>query len=609
MKANWILSALAASLLACLLTVHAAEAAGPPVAPAAEKPGQDIQDLVFFADHRPVLVRLHVRVDGKAFTAAWEGFIDRVFKYCDKNGDGFLNKAEAASIPPIAALFGGGFGPFGRFGGGPPTLAMLDTNKDGKVSRQELADYYRRNGAGPFHLNYQGEAGANAARLALDLNGVYGFGGGARQSKEGLNKKIFELLDKNRDGKLSRAELAAAAKIFAKLDTNDDEMITTGELLGQMASSGSGLDFAVVNAIGDFGTGQADAGASPFHVIQSNRPDPALARRLLGKYAGKNKTLSAKALGLDGAAFAKLDIDRDGQLDAEELARFALRAPDIGFTVNIGQQGAKIAVGKGGPLAKLTTVQNGFPILEFGNNRLELSGPERTGSGIMANFVVDNQYRQQFKAADTDNNGYIDRAEANRSPFFRDLFSAMDRDGDGKVFEKEMLAYFKSMDALARSARDSVVSMSIHNKVGSLFDMVDTDGDGRLSVRELRQMPGLIKKLDKKGDGYIRLSDIPRGYSAHFSRGRSAAGFQGLGGVFVLDAGGGPTQPIPDRKAGPLWFRKMDRNRDGDVSRREFLGTDEEFKKIDTDGDGLISLQEAEAYDRLKRQGKQKNEK
>jgi hypothetical protein len=45
----------------------------------------------------------------------------------------------------------------------------------------------------------------------------------------------------------------------------------------------------------------------------------------------------------------------------------------------------------------------------------------------------------------------------------------------------------------------------------------------------------------------------------------------------------------------------MDRNRDGDVSRKEWLGTDEEFRKIDTDGDGLISHEEAERYDKLRR--------
>jgi hypothetical protein len=73
-----------------------------------------------------------------------------------------------------------------------------------------------------------------------------------------------------------------------------------------------------------------------------------------------------------------------------------------------------------------------------------------------------------------------------------------------------------------------------------------------------------------------------------------------------LIVGGSGGVPDPARLArvtapprGPLWFRKMDRNGDGDVSRREFLGTAEQFRKIDADGDGLISLEEAEKADAL----------
>jgi Ca2+-binding EF-hand superfamily protein len=71
------------------------------------------------------------------------------------------------------------------------------------------------------------------------------------------------------------------------------------------------------------------------------------------------------------------------------------------------------------------------------------------------------------------------------------------------------------------------------------------------------------------------------------------------GGTFVISGEGFGRRPQPTQAArGPEWFRKMDRNGDGDVSPREFLGTDEQFRAIDADGDGLISVEEAEAYDK-----------
>ena len=52
-------------------------------------------------------------------------------------------------------------------------------------------------------------------------------------------------------------------------------------------------------------------------------------------------------------------------------------------------------------------------------------------------------------------------------------------------------------------------------------------------------------------------------------------------------------------RPGLIWFQKMDRNRDGDISPREFLGPRDTFKKIDADGDGLISREEAEKAEAL----------
>jgi hypothetical protein len=59
-----------------------------------------------------------------------------------------------------------------------------------------------------------------------------------------------------------------------------------------------------------------------------------------------------------------------------------------------------------------------------------------------------------------------------------------------------------------------------------------------------------------------------------------------------------PTFVAPANVAqAPSWFAKADFNSDGDISRREFLGSFERFDAVDQDEDGYISRDEAASFD------------
>src|SRR5262249_8490239 len=158
---------------------------------------RDVQDFVYPGENGPVLIRLHVRIDGKPLVDAWEEFVGKLFAFLDVDGDGVLSKTEAARVPPIPMLFNNGPG----FAGPRPNIEMaLAKNRDGKVTRDEMADWLRRNGAAPFQLRAGGNQQFQTRIVFL--------GQAEPPSADAINEKLFALLDANKDGKLSRSELA-----------------------------------------------------------------------------------------------------------------------------------------------------------------------------------------------------------------------------------------------------------------------------------------------------------------------------------------------------------------------------------------------------------------
>lgn len=547
-------------------------------------------DVIFLADSRPVLVRLHVQLDGKSLVERWNGFITDLFKQLDKNKDGTLDRAEATTIPSPSELFvasaGRGFRPAVLPGA---SIVGVDPNNDGKVTRDELADYYANKGGSPLSL-VQGNGDNEAYRRR-----VLGFSGQQPEQgqAEAINKALFAALDVDKDGKLSRQELVAAVKPLMKKDADDDEILTSAELRGE-----AGVDYGYQVVV----SGLELTTPLTNGLLLEVKPTDAyftrtLARTLIERYGRTQERkmegkLSASDLGLDEAIFKQLDKNKDGKLDEDELGFFARRAPDAEVSIALGgKEGVAILKEFSG----LKKENDGSLALQVGNTLLNL----KLETAQPTQFAVpvaneDALLKMQFAAVDTDGNGYLDETEARRGPFNMS-FKAMDADGDGKLYLKEMLAWFAARKELRDKANAVCVTLALSDQGKGVFDLLDTDRDGRLSVRELRNAPRLLRELDHDEDGALSVGEVPRRFQVGARRGPANSGF---GDRVVAFAGRpGVARPAPTPTRGPLWFRKMDRNRDGDVSRREFLGTDEQFRVIDDDGDGLIDSKEAEAYD------------
>ncbi|HEY7315658.1 MAG TPA: hypothetical protein VH643_40390 [Gemmataceae bacterium] len=558
---------------------------------AAEPPApSDSQDFVFLAEARPVLVRMQVRIDGRPLQTVRDDFMKHLFAHLDLDGDGVLSKDEAERVPAPNQLLSGGFTALLGANAAPKQDA-LDADKDGKVTLAELSDYYRKNGFAPFQFQLNPNDAAARAQLA--------YLGGARPDPEvaAVSKAIFARLDANKDGKLTEDELAAAPDVLLRLDENEDEIVTAAEMVPD-AKPPSPMNAAMM-------AGRAKSNSTGNDTLVPiptlGQPPKELAAHMQQRYGAgkKEKKLSREDLRLDEATFDHLDADKDGVLDADELIGFAKRAPDLCLTVRFGTNDkAKTPLellpvdGRPSALADKVKTRNGLLLLDLGATRAELRRRHEENDFSRLMSFVRPQLVAQFKAADADGNGYLDKEEAKKGRFFGGIFKAMDRDNDDKVTEKEFLAFLDKVQDLQKRATASCVTLVLRDRSRGLFSLLDTNGDNRLSVREMRQATKLLRQLDHQGKGYLRPEDLPRNYQLTMRFG-SANAENDQEAIFIQRYLDGYREETSSAR-GPAWFRKMDRNRDGDVSRKEFLFSDEQFRRIDLDGDGLISVEEAE---------------
>jgi Ca2+-binding EF-hand superfamily protein len=553
------------------LAATAVDAARPLVPP---PPKDHAPQLLFLGEKRPMRFRLDVRFHGRPFQQAWDDYMARWFEYADLNGDGLLTPDETQRLPEARVFLRLLHGRFAFYEDKTVALfAELDANKDGKVTLDEMKAYYRKGGFGPLQTLPDPDPGLGQA----------------------LTDALFHHLDRDRDGKLSQQELAAAEKSLAPVDTNNDDLITPEKLV-------PGLDFGFGRPMQKRGP---DDPPPLLSLVNPDDPPDKLAAPLLAQYdKDKDGKLSRAEIGFDEATFKALDSNKDGLLDSAELARWFRQPADLELTIPLSdlrppRAASELALffgaaekepppievlTRGGPppalAAALDKRDDGTRMLRSERTLVEFRR-DRSPQELM-NIIL-RELRDQFKGALRDKKTYLEKKDARRNPFLKGLFPIIDRDGDGKATVDEFNAFLKLM----RQGATSYTVLTIADRGACLFELLDTNRDRQLGLRELRAAWQNVSAWDANKDGSLARDEVPRHVRVSLCAGEPGQ-FRNLGSEYET------ASPTSRRKtAGPVWFRRMDVNGDGDVSRREWLGTEEEFRRIDLDGDGLISLEEA----------------
>lgn len=318
--------------------------------------------------------------------------------------------------------------------------------------------------------------------------------------------------------------------------------------------------------------------------------------------------------------WSALDLDGDGLLSSDEISKTTdtLKQADINRDeilnldelTRLGKQHASQQRTKGYPLVVVLEEQTDWSALR---RHLRTAYPKQTSAlgdlplleriaqgdhsvnlGDLANllsFTPDMVYRVTFEKADAKvellavggeniDNGWSFHSATERAITLESHATYM-----------ELTAAQGEIDEANESGDMQQTQVSIGAVADGfpLFRLLDHDNNRQLTLRERRSIDSFLKSLDRDDDGQIEGSEIPTAIRLAVTLGPQS--HVHLANAIAAQREHGEVA----ESAAPDWFVGMDRNRDGDLSRREFQGSPRQFAKYDKDGDGLISLLEIQA--------------
>jgi Ca2+-binding EF-hand superfamily protein len=421
-------------------------------------------------------VDLDIRVDGNAPSTAWNQFLDHLYDFFDRDGDGSLNQSECGRLPPL---------PLPKKEELALAFSALDSDNNGRVSRSEFKKYCDEHGGSPIVVRVEPPSAED-----VRLSGVF-----------------REWFDEDHDSKFAPGELRRAVRTMSRFDLNEDGAVDLDELLG------------------------------------SAIPQPSQASLLT-----------------DGPS-----------VTSGRSVRVQINLKETSSSVRVDEGTAKLIIPAGGSSASITRFRGPKCTwtLAIDTGR-RLPNVKSAGDFLAAQF-------QNVLGDQTELTLHQIRQDPGLGGL-SGLAPIADHNGD----ERLSLAELQSFIELVTAALRSQIWVTMTDRSGNLFGVLDANMDGRLGVLELAQVTDVLGVEET-------IQALPQQFQITLG----AAPIRSWGGMLVPSLPKQGAAPVTGEPTGPKWFQALDRNRDGIVSGREFVGPPEAFERLDSNRDGMISRAEA----------------
>jgi Ca2+-binding EF-hand superfamily protein len=400
--------------------------------------------------------------------------------------------------------------------------------------------------------------------------------------------RLFDFFDRDRDGSLSPLEC--------------------GRLVALPLPDQKQLHFDFSSLDGD-GNGRADrselktycsAGGYPPVVIRVERPS-ADDLRLSGVFRqwlddDHDGIVSVTELRRAARTMSRYDLDENGAVAVKELLNSTAEpvgpvTPPSSETRAANERGTRVRVRLDAPKSPAEVSEEAANLLTAvggaSANIVRYRGPQNAWT-----LAIETQRKlPNVKSASDFLTAQLQTVLGNRTELtlqeikqdpglsgLAELAPIADRNGD----ERLSLAELQSYSDLVAAALRSQIWVTLADRNCNLFSLLDGDADGNLRFIEMAQAE---KMVGMEADS----TSLPQQFHISFA----AAPIRTWGGMMIP----APAKRLPsatkEQKSWLPWFQALDRNEDGIVSPREFLGPPEVFRMLDGDGDGMITLSEA----------------